>query len=58
MVRQGATAPGWPPDNPKQAVNLRLSPHVIAGFRAQGAGWQTRINAALEQWRDERAAKT
>ena len=44
--------------NPKQAVNLRLSPRVIAGFRAQGAGWQTRINAVLEQWLDERATET
>ena len=35
---------------PKQAVNLRLSPRVIARFRAGGAGWQTRINAALEDW--------
>ena len=43
--------------NPKQAVNLRLSPRVIAGFRAQGAGWQTRINAVLEQWLDERGVK-
>ena len=43
--------------NPKQVVNLRLSPRVIAGFRADGAGWQTRINAVLEQWLDERAAE-
>ena len=43
--------------NPKQAVNLRLSPRVIAGFRAGGAGWQTRINAVLEQWLDERSAE-
>ena len=42
--------------NPKQVVNLRLSPRVIAGFRADGAGWQTRINAVLEQWLDERAS--
>jgi uncharacterized protein (DUF4415 family) len=32
----------------KEAVNLRLSPHVLAHFRAGGPGWQTRINAALE----------
>ena len=43
--------------NPKQAVNLRLSSRVIASFRAGGAGWQTRINAVLEQWLDERSAE-
>jgi uncharacterized protein (DUF4415 family) len=34
--------------HPKEAVNLRLSPQVLAHFRAGGPGWQTRINAALE----------
>lgn len=34
-------------ENPKQHVSLRLDAKVIAGFRAQGPGWQSRINAAL-----------
>lgn len=34
-------------DNPKQPIKLRLSPEVLAHFRASGAGWQTRINDAL-----------
>jgi uncharacterized protein (DUF4415 family) len=34
--------------HPKEAVNLRLSPEVLAHFRSGGPGWQTRINAALE----------
>ena len=38
--------------SPKQAVNLRLSQRVLDGFRAGGPGWQTRINAALEEWLD------
>lgn len=33
--------------NPKQHVSLRLDAAVIAGFKAQGPGWQSRINAAL-----------
>jgi uncharacterized protein (DUF4415 family) len=41
---------------PKRAVNLRLSQRVLAGFRAGGAGWQTRINAVLEQWLDDHAS--
>jgi uncharacterized protein (DUF4415 family) len=31
----------------KQLVSLRLDRDVIAHFKAQGAGWQTRINKAL-----------
>lgn len=34
-------------DSPKQHVSLRLDAKVIAGFKAQGPGWQGRINAAL-----------
>lgn len=33
----------------KQAVNLRLDPDVVAHFRAEGPGWQSRINAALRK---------
>lgn len=34
----------------KQRTTLRLSADVLAHFRADGAGWQTRINDALKQW--------
>ena len=34
---------------PKEAVNIRLDPDVLAHFRAGGAGWQSRINAALRK---------
>jgi len=36
-------------DSPKEAVSLRLDPDVLAHFRAQGPGWQSRINAALRK---------
>jgi uncharacterized protein (DUF4415 family) len=36
-------------DAPKEAVNIRLDPDVIAHFRATGRGWQSRINAALRK---------
>jgi uncharacterized protein (DUF4415 family) len=35
--------------NPKEHVNLRLDPDVLAHFRAGGPGWQSRINAALRK---------
>ena len=40
----------WPQKAPtKQLVSLRLDFDVIAHFKAQGAGWQTRINKALRK---------
>lgn len=32
----------------KTPVSIRLSPRVLDHYRAQGAGWQTRLNADLE----------
>ncbi len=34
---------------PKEAVNIRLDPDVLAHFRAGGPGWQSRINQALRK---------
>lgn len=34
----------------KQATTIRLSPEVMAAFKATGAGWQTRIDNALKDW--------
>ena len=33
----------------KVSTTIRLDPDVIAAFKAQGAGWQSRINAALRK---------
>ena len=35
--------------DPKQQVTLRLDSAVVEGFRAQGAGWQSRVNAELRK---------
>ena len=45
------TRAGRPPQGaaPKRQVTLRLDPDVIDRFRAGGAGWQSRINAALRK---------
>ncbi|MFN5097387.1 MAG: BrnA antitoxin family protein [Limnohabitans sp.] len=37
-------------DVTKVRVGIRLSPEVIAHFKASGNGWQTRIDAALRQF--------
>jgi len=34
---------------PKEKINVRLSPHVLAALRATGKGWQTRIDALLQE---------
>ena len=34
---------------PKESINIRLDPDVLAYFRATGPGWQSRINAALRK---------
>jgi uncharacterized protein (DUF4415 family) len=34
----------------KERITIRLSPKVVETFRATGEGWQTRIDAALQDW--------
>lgn len=34
----------------KEAITLPLSPSVVTAFKNTGAGWQTRIDAALNDW--------
>ncbi len=41
---------GRPPlANPKQLLSLRLPPEVIAGWKATGPGWQTRMADVLKK---------
>jgi uncharacterized protein (DUF4415 family) len=50
VAERGRPVPGRPrSDKPKVAVSLRLDPEVIAGFKADGPGWQTRMNEALAE---------
>ena len=50
FAERGLPMPGRPKaDAPKVAVSLRLDPDVVAGFKADGPGWQTRINAVLAE---------
>ncbi len=38
------------PDGPKQRLTMRLDRDVVAWFKAQGPGYQTRINAVLRAY--------
>jgi uncharacterized protein (DUF4415 family) len=51
-LRRGAklVRRGRPPlENPKQLLSLRLPPEVIAGWKATGPGWQTRMADVLKK---------
>jgi uncharacterized protein (DUF4415 family) len=41
--------PALPPERKKVPVFLKLDPDVVQRFKAGGAGWQTRMNAALRK---------
>ena len=45
LVRRGRGRPKL--DRPKEQITLRLDGDVVDHFRADGEGWQSRINAAL-----------
>jgi len=40
----------------KQQITLRLSPEVLAFFRKQGRGWQTRVDEVLSRYVKRNAA--
>ena len=44
-VRRGRPKSG----NPKVLTTIRLDPDVLDAFKADGRGWQSRINAALRK---------
>jgi uncharacterized protein (DUF4415 family) len=35
---------------PKVSTTIRFDPDIVAAFRDDGPGWQSRINAALQEW--------
>ena len=49
LVRPAGTVGRPRKSAPKEAVNIRLDPEVLAYFRATGRGWQSRINEALRK---------
>lgn len=53
---EGALPDGWEASvmlgvpEPKQDVHIRLDPEVLRWFKADGPGYQTRINAVLRSF--------
>lgn len=51
-LETGIPAPRSPEN--KRPVTIRLDPEVVAYFKGQGRGWQTRINAVLKAFVDRK----
>ena len=47
LVKRGR---GRPAGAKKAQMNLRIDLDVIEAYKAQGEGWQTRMNDALRDW--------
>ena len=47
IVRRGLKAPAA-----KESISLRVDPEVLGWFRAQGPGWQTRMNTVLRAYKE------
>jgi uncharacterized protein (DUF4415 family) len=57
VVKAYRRARGRPPKaKTKEQITLRLSPEVLAFFRRQGPGWQTKIDAVLSRYIARKAA--
>lgn len=51
-IVRGVVRRGLEPVAAKASVSLRLDADVLAWFKAQGPGYQTRINAVLRAFKD------
>jgi uncharacterized protein (DUF4415 family) len=51
-IMRGVVRSGLKVIPPKRSVSLRIDAEVLEWFKAQGAGYQTRINAVLRAYRD------
>jgi len=51
-IVRGIVRNGLKPVPPKAAISLRIDADVLAWFKAQGVGYQTRINAVLRAFRE------
>jgi uncharacterized protein (DUF4415 family) len=55
-VVRGIVRCGLKPVSAKELISLRIDQDVIEWFKAQGPGYQTRINSVLRAFRDASAA--
>ncbi len=51
-IVRGIARQGLRPVPPKALISLRVDADVLAWFKAQGAGYQTRMNAVLRAFKE------
>lgn len=51
-IVRGIVRRGLKPPATKESISLRVDREVLGWFRAQGAGWQTRINTVLKAYKE------
>ena len=51
-IVRGIVRQGLKPVNSKTSISLRVDADVLEWFKAQGPGYQTRINAVLRAFKD------
>ena len=51
-IVRGIVRSGLKPVPPKTSISLRIDADVLEWFKAQGGGYQTRINAVLRAYRE------
>ena len=49
---RGIARQAMPRSGRKSAISLRVDPEVLNWFKAQGPGYQTRMNAVLRAYKD------
>ncbi|MGH9846962.1 MAG: BrnA antitoxin family protein [Blastocatellia bacterium] len=54
-IVRGIVRRGLQPVTRKEAISLRVDADVLAWFREQGPGWQTRMNAVLKAFKEAAA---
>jgi uncharacterized protein (DUF4415 family) len=54
-IMRGIARRGLQPIPPKTSISLRVDADVLEWFKAQGAGYQTRINAVLRAFKEASA---
>jgi uncharacterized protein (DUF4415 family) len=51
-IVRGIVRRGLKPVRPKESISLRVDADVLEWFKAQGPGYQTRMNAVLRAFKD------
>ena len=51
-IVRGIVRRGLKPQQAKESISLRVDFEVLGWFRAQGPGWQTRMNAVLRAYKE------